>query len=317
MKSMKNYEELKNISGLKGIALGNFDGIHLGHQALIKTLISKCHEKDLTAMVYTFGNHPATVLEHHNKVIYPSKITPIPLKKKIMTKLGVEVLFLDTFTTELMSMSPENFVKDILMDKLKAKMLVVGEDFNFGKAAKGNTKLLHQISSQYGFDLFVVPPVFYNNVKISSSQIRQEIEQGNMEEVTHLLGRPFMMFNRIEKGFGRGKVLGYPTANLILEEQQMVPAEGVYATEVKLDGNVYMGATSVGKNPTFGTHHMTVETYVIGHHLMLYNREIELHFYRKMRDQITFDNVEMLKNQISEDVRKIKEYLQTQKSVII
>lgn len=317
MKAMENYEELKTVSDLKGVALGNFDGIHLGHQALLKTLTASCHERDLVPMVYTFRNHPATVLEHHNKVIYPSKITPIPLKKMIMTKLGVEILFLDTFTTELMSMPPDDFVKNILVNKLQAKMLVVGEDFKFGKAAMGNTELLQQLSVKYGFELFVVPPVFYKNVKISSSQIRQEIEKGNMEEVTHLLGRPFMMFNRIEKGFGRGKVLGYPTANLILEEQQMVPAEGVYATEVKFDGNVYMGATSVGKNPTFGTHHMTVETYVIDHHLMMYNREIELHFYRKIRDQITFDSVEMLKNQIAEDVAQIKEYLQTNKTMII
>lgn len=311
MKAMENYEELNTVSESKGVALGNFDGIHLGHQALIKTLTSICHDRKLISMVYTFKNHPATVLEHHNKVIYPSKITPIPLKKRIMGKLGVEILFLDTFTDQLMGMPPENFVKNILIEKLQAKMLVVGEDFRFGKAAKGNIILLDQLSSVYDFELIVVPPVYYNNDKISSSQIRQAIEKGNMEEVTHLLGRPFMMFNRIEKGFGRGKSLGYPTANLILEEQQMVPAEGVYATEVNVDGHVYMGATSVGKNPTFGTHHMTIETYVIDHHLMLYEREIELYFHKKIRDQITFDSVEMLKNQITEDVRKIKEYLQT------
>ena len=317
MKAMENYEELNEITASRGVALGNFDGIHLGHQSLIKTLTSICHEKELIPMVYTFKNHPATVLEHHNKVIYPSKITPIPLKKKIMKKLGVEVLFLDTFTVELMSMSPEDFVKNVLIEKLQAKLLVVGDDFRFGKAAKGNIELLDQLTSVYDFDLVVVPPVFYKNVKISSSQIRLEIEKGNMEEVTHLLGRPFMMYNRVEKGFGRGKALGYPTANLILEEQQMVPAEGVYATEVKIDGNIYMGATSVGKNPTFGSNQMTIETYVIDHDLMLYEREMELHFHKKIRDQITFNNVEMLKYQIAEDVKVIKEYLQTQKSMIV
>lgn len=317
MKAMEHYNELKEINKPVGVALGNFDGIHLGHQALIKTLIAECHESNRIPMVYTFKNHPATVLAHHNKVIYPSKITPIPLKMKIMRQLGVEILYLDTFTDALKAKPPERFVEDILLGKLRADLIVVGDDFRFGKKASGNIDLLVNLSKAHGYKLIIVPPVYDNGNKISSSQIRQEIEKGNMEKVTLLLGRPFMMFNFIEKGFGRGKSMGYPTANLILEAQQMVPAEGVYATEVKVDRNVYMGATSVGKNPTFGEHETTVETYVIDHHIMLYQREIQLSFYKKIRDQITFDNVEMLKNQISEDVRVIKEYLQKKQTMII
>jgi riboflavin kinase / FMN adenylyltransferase len=317
MKVMENYQELISSHEPKAVALGNFDGIHLGHQALMKKLVHESHTRNLVSAVYTFQNHPGTVLDDHQKIIFPSKITPIPLKKKIMGKMGIELLFLDTFTPQLMLMSPEEFVKTILIDRLFAKLVVVGEDFRFGKAASGNIHLLQELATVFNYELMVVPPVYHDHQKISSSQIRMEIEMGNMEKVTQLLGRPFMMFNRIERGFGRGKKLGYPTANLILEEQQMVPAEGVYATCVRVDDKLFMGATSVGNNPTFGSQHTTIETYIIDSDLMLYEREIELYFYKKLRDQITFEEVEALKNQIQQDVQDIKDYLQTHKIMIV
>jgi riboflavin kinase / FMN adenylyltransferase len=317
MKVMENYQELISYHEPKAVALGNFDGIHLGHQALMKTLVHESHTRNLLSAVYTFQNHPGTVLDDHQKIIFPSKITPIPLKKKIMEKMGVEFLFLDTFTPQLMLMNPEEFVKTILIDRLNAKLVVVGEDFRFGKAARGNIQLLLKLAPVFNYELMVVPPVYHEQQKISSSQIRMEIEKGNMEKVTQLLGRPFMMLNRIERGFGRGKKLGYPTANLILEEQQMVPAEGVYATCVRVDDMLFMGATSVGNNPTFGAQHTTIETYIIDSDLMLYEREIELYFYKKLRDQIAFDETDALKNQIQQDVQDIKDYLQTQKIMIV
>lgn len=317
MKVMEHYHELLTVDTPRAVALGNFDGIHVGHQALIKTLIHECRERQLVPAVYTFQNHPGTVLDDHRKEIYPSKITPIPLKKKIMQKLGVELLFLDTFTPGLMLMDPDEFIQKILIQRLKAKLVVVGEDFRFGKAAKGDIHLLRQMASVHGYELIVVAPVFHDHQKISSSLIRQEIEKGNMEKVTLLLGRPFMMYNKVERGFGRGKEIGYPTANLILETEQMVPAEGVYATRVCVDGTLFMGATSVGNNPTFGAHHTTIETFIIDCSLMLYEREIELYFYRKIRSQITFDDVEALKHQIQQDVQEIKAYLQTKRTMIV
>ena len=317
MKVLKNYHDIKPHDAQRGVALGNFDGIHLGHQALLHRLTKECGRLQLEPTVYTFLNHPGMILENHQKLIYPARITPIPLKIKIMEKLGVKLLFLDTFTTELMIMDPQEFVEQILVDSMKAKLLVVGDDFRFGKAAGGDIHLLRKLSTQYGYELIVVEPVFCGNRKISSSQIRKHIEKGEMEAVTSLLGRPFMMLNQVERGYGRGKQLGYPTANLILEEQQMVPADGVYATLVHIDGKVYMGATSIGSNPTFGTQSKTIETYIIDFDHMLYEKEIELYFYKKIRDQITFDNPESLKSKIRQDVQEIKAYLQTQKTMIV
>ena len=317
MKVIHHYSDLTHIESPRGVALGKFDGIHLGHQVLLKRMVKECRDKGYISTVYTFINHPGSILGSGNNYSEFPRITPLPLKKKIMSKLGVEVLFLDRFTESLMKMEPEMFVKEIIVDQMEAKLVVVGEDFRFGKKARGDIRTLTQLSGQYGFELIVVEPVYHKEQKISSSQIRNVIETGDMEEASVLLGRPFMMYNRVERGHGRGKTLGYPTANLILEEQQMVPAEGVYATYVNIDGHLFMGATSVGKNPTFGAEKTTIETYIIECNLMLYEREIELYFYKKIRDQITFKDADTLKNQIHQDVQEIKEYLQTKKTMIV
>jgi len=317
MKVLENYRELMYTSEPRAVALGNFDGIHLGHQSLIHTMVHESSQMSLIPTVYTFQNHPGTVIPDGSGHAFPLKITPISLKVKIMEKMGVGMLFLDKFTKELMQMPPDIFVRTILVDLLKAKLVVVGEDFRFGSKAKGDINMLESLSAIHGFKLIVVPPVFDGISKISSTQIRREIEKGNMEKVSRLLGRPFMMYNQVERGFGRGRALGYPTANIILEEQQMVPAEGVYATSVRIDGKLYMGATSVGTNPTFGSQQTTVETFIIDCDLMLYEREIELFFHKKMRDQITFQQVESLKKQIRQDVQDIKAYLQTKKTMIV
>ncbi|MEN1759400.1 bifunctional riboflavin kinase/FAD synthetase [Anoxynatronum sibiricum] len=317
MKVLENYRELMYASEPRAVALGNFDGIHLGHQSLLHTMVRESELLRLVPTVYTFKNHPGTVLVDRPNQIFPSKITPISLKIRIMEKMGVEMLFLDKFTKELMQMPPEIFARTILVDLLNAKLVVVGEDFRFGANAKGNINTLKDLSVAHDFQLIVVPPVFDGNSKISSTQIRREIEKGNMEKVTRLLGRPFMMYNQVERGYGRGRTLGYPTANLILEEQQMVPADGVYATFVRIDAKLYSGATSVGANPTFGAKNTTVETFIIDCDLILYEKEIELYFHKKIRDQITFQHVESLKKQIQQDVQVIKAYLQTKKTMIV
>ncbi|SMP47680.1 bifunctional riboflavin kinase/FAD synthetase [Anoxynatronum buryatiense] len=317
MKVLDNYRELMYASEPRAVALGNFDGIHLGHQALLHTMVRESGLQRLIPTVYTFKNHPGTVLVDRPNQVFPSKITPISLKIRIMEKMGVEMLFLDKFTKELMQMPPDIFARTILVDLLNAKLVVVGEDFRFGAKAKGDINMLKDLSVAHDFRLIVVPPVFDGNSKISSTQIRREIEKGNMEKVTRLLGRPFMMYNKVERGYGRGRTLGYPTANLILEEQQMVPAEGVYATCVRIDAKLYFGATSVGANPTFSAKKTTVETFIIDCDLMLYEREIELYFHKKIRDQITFQQVESLKKQIQQDVQVIKAYLQTKKTMIV
>lgn len=317
MKVMENYQDLIYNHAERAVALGNFDGIHLGHQALLRTLVKESRIRKLESTVYTFRNHPGTVLNTRRKQTYPYRITPIPLKIKILEKLGVQTLFLDDFTEKTMNLNPESFVRTILVDLMKVKLVVVGEDFRFGKSASGDVLLLQQMAHTHDYEAIIVPPVYHERIKISSTLIRQELEKGNMERVTELLGRPFVMYNRIARGYGRGKKLGYPTANLILEDQQMVPAEGVYATQVKIDDQLFFGATSVGRNPTFGVHETTVETYIIDCNMMLYDREVELYFCRKMRNQITFMSPESLRKQIDQDVQDIKAYLQTQKCMIL
>lgn len=314
---MEDYHEILYDANPRGVALGNFDGIHKGHQTLLKLLVEKSRNKKILPTVYTFQNHPGTVLDQYNKPIYPYRITPIPLKKRIMEKFGVELLFLDTFTKNLMSLSPSEFAKTILVDTLKAKLVVVGDDFRFGYQASGDIEVLKRLGKLLGFEVMIAPPICQGDMRISSSHIRKFIESGDIESANRLLGHPFMMLNQVEKGYGRGRKMGYPTANLVLEHNQLVPAEGVYATRVNIDGVTYMGATSVGKNPTFRSENVTIETYIIDSNLMLYEREIELYFYKKIRNQITFENATDLKSQIFEDVQSIKSYLQSKKTMIL
>ncbi|SDY90510.1 bifunctional riboflavin kinase/FAD synthetase [Tindallia californiensis] len=317
MRVIEDYHQVLNDFSPKGVALGNFDGIHRGHQSLLKILKNECAKRNLLPTVYTFQNHPGTILKSCNRSVYPYKITPINLKEKIMDKLGVDLLFLDKFTQDLMHLSPSEFAKTILVDRLKAKLIVVGEDFRFGYQASGDVDLLSRLGEILGFHVIIAPPVLEKDIKISSSLIRDSIEKGDIELANQLLGRPFMMLNRVEKGFGRGKKMGFPTANLVLEPYQLIPSEGVYATQVKVDNTVYMGATSVGKNPTFNAHEVTIETYIIDSRLMLYEKNIELYFHTKIRSQISYDNINALKNQILEDVYNIKNYLQNKTTMIL
>lgn len=307
MKIIRQYNQLdKDIQ--RGIALGNFDGVHIGHQKLIKTLVQKCKLNNLQSCIYTFANH---TLETITGKEIPSQITNMRMKQKIFKSLGVDLLYLEEFNKDLMVLGPEDFVKNILVDKLNCKIVVIGFDYTFGYKGQGNADTLKEMGEVYKFEVYVIKPVIIDCNKVGSSIIREYIKDGNLEKANAFLGRPYSIYSKIihGKGIGRNR-LGYPTANILINSSHLIPKEGVYATLIKINNSIYKGATCIGTSPTFGDYNIGVETFIIDFNEDIYGRFIEIQFIKKLRDQIKFENIDNLVNQINQDVNNINTCLQ-------
>ncbi len=306
MKIIKQYNQLnKNIQ--RGIALGNFDGVHVGHQKLIKTLVQKCMLNNLQSCIYTFANHTLEVITGRE---IPSQITDMNMKQKIFKSFGIDLLYLEEFNKNLMVLSPEDFVKDILIGKLNCKIVVVGFDYSFGYEGRGNVDTLMEMGKKYKFKVYVIQPVIINCKKVGSSIIRKYIKDGNIEEANVFLGRSYSIYSKVVRGKGIGRDrLGYPTANILIKPSHLIPKEGVYATFVKINNLTYKGATCISISPTFGDYDISIETFIINFDKDIYDKFIEIQFIKKLRDQIRFNSVDSLVNQISQDVDNVNTYL--------
>ncbi len=296
-----------DVSKKRGVALGNFDGVHIGHQRLLEVLVKECHDRQMAASVYTFMSHTLSLI---GGLKIPPLITSNEIKAKIFEGFGVDALILAEFDKELMSLSPEAFVKNILIDTLNCGLAVVGFDYRFGYKAQGNVALLKELGKKYGFEVFEIDAISIDGEKVSSTSVRKYIEEGNVEKAGEFLGRHFSLIGPVVHGFSRGKKLGFPTANIAFEESNLVPKAGVYATLVMIEDRIYMGATFVGTNPTFQGEKTSVETFIIDFDDSLYDKHIEVRFVKRIREQIKFSSPEALIQQMKLDVEKTKMHLQ-------
>ncbi|MCD5413602.1 MAG: bifunctional riboflavin kinase/FAD synthetase [Clostridiales bacterium] len=301
-----------NTSIARGVALGNFDGIHIGHQELLNTLVDKCNALKIESCIYTFDNHPLSII---NNVI-PSQITNFDIKNKIFESLSIDTVVYEKFDKRIMKLNPQEFMEEVLVEKLHAKIVVVGFDFRFGFKGEGDVNLLSQLGKKYDFTLYVISPVKIDSEKVSSSLIKRYIKEGNMTKVKKLMRRYFSLEGVVVKGKRRGRELGFPTANISIDKKQILPKEGVYATYVNVDGKTYFGATSIGKNPTFSADRISIETFILEYDGSLYGKKIGIEFVKKLRNQIKFDNIDALKTQLSMDVESVKKYLHYGQGVI-
>ena len=295
----------------RGVALGNFDGIHIGHATLIRTLVSECRKRNLHSCVYTFENHP-------NKVLFKDKHTPLIMteeqKAKIIEEMGVDELFLEYFDENYADTTPEMFVDKILIGKLNVKLVIVGYDYTYGKKGKGKVDMLKQKGEELGFEVIVIPqikrflPDINSEVTVSSTVLRELITHGNMNDYRELTGRNYSIPGNVAKGRNVGKKLGFPTANILPKEGFALPEFGVYATITHTKKGIFRSITNIGNNPTFtDIKTVTVETHIIGFKDELYGQDIEVEFIEKMRGEISFSSVEELKAQIDSDLRKRKD----------
>ena len=291
------------------ITIGNFDGVHIGHQALFQKVIEKAQSIHGTAVAMTFEPHPLQVLAPGN---HPPVITMPEQKKELIEKTGIDVLICIPFTREFASHSARSFVVDLLIKRLGMCAMVVGHDYSFGRNREGNLALLLQWAAELDFQVLVVDWIQSpagELQRISSTQIRESVMNGNMEEARNMLGRNFQLRGVVAGGRNRGgRLLGFPTANVRLKDE-LCPKQGIYAVTVELDRQLYQGVANIGYSPTFDDHMFTVEVHILDFHQNIYNAPIYINFIRRLRDEIKFDGIEALKSQIHKDVAYARDVL--------
>jgi riboflavin kinase/FMN adenylyltransferase len=291
------------------ITIGNFDGVHIGHQALFHEVIEKAAAIDGTSVAMTFEPHPIRVLKQNN---YPPLITLYEQKAELIERTGIDVLICVPFTLAFAALTAEQFIKDLLVQKIGMKAIVVGEDYSFGKNREGNIELLHAYAPQYGFEVIVAGWVRSARAmedRISSTRIRELITDGLMEQAEKMLGRSYQIRGRVVTGRDRGgKLLGIPTANINLNDE-LCPKTGIYAVMVEFNGQKYKGVANIGYSPTFDDHEFTVEVHILDFSANIYGKKIRVNFIKRIRDEIKFSGISELINQIRLDIVAAREVL--------
>ncbi len=284
------------------IALGCFDGIHIGHQRIIRSMCSYAKENSLCGAVFTFDVSPAALLGKAPRRSLLSRND----KMNILENLGVEYCFSVDFSS-VRNISPEDFVKNILIDKLGVQAVFCGFNYRFGHNAKGSSDILLELCNKYGIKAFVSSPVCYGDQAVSSSRIRDLIEQGEILTANRLLGRPFSVEQTISEGKHNGRTVGIPTINQNLPDGFVTPRFGVYASFVYIDGKKYEGITNVGVRPTVNGKHKNIETHILGRFYgNLYGKHVRTQFLDFVRDEKKFANLEELSVQIKKDIDYIQ-----------
>lgn len=291
-----------NINKNTAVALGNFDGLHLGHQFLIKEMMKKADERNLIKSVFTFNNDSLVKFKTNktNNLLMSNE-----QKIKLLDKMGIELLYLVDFTEELMHMTPYEFVKRVLVERLKVKLVVIGFDFKFGYKAQGDGEFLIKAGEEFDFEVMIVEPIAKNNKIISSSFIRELIREGSIQAANALLGRPFSIKGTIVRGKGRGSGLGFATANLEIDSNYQIPKYGVYKTFTFINDKKYLSITSIGNNPTFNDSGFSIETHIIDFNEDIYGKKIEVQLINFIRKEEKFSNKDELKVQVMKDIQKI------------
>ncbi len=285
--------------------IGNFDGLHRGHQAVIQALIELGTRLNLPTCVILFEPHPQ---EFFYRDQAPARLMRLREKFKLLQTLAVDRVLCLGFNKRLAECSAEEFVKKILIDKLSIKGLIIGDDFRFGKGRQGDFSFLQKLGQEYGFKVFSTPTVLFENKRIGSSRVRNAVKQADFKLAALLLGRPFKLSGRVIYGDQRGRLLGFPTANIGLH-RQILPLQGVFIVNVYgLTSTPLAGVANIGKRPTVNGLKNLLEVHLFDFDQNIYGRFIEIEFLKKIRDEKKFDNLELLKQQITQDIAIAKNY---------
>lgn len=307
---METYYEAKpGMVDKSAIALGFFDGVHPGHKSVISKAIEDAKSLDIPCGVVTFKDHPRTLTRGKS----PMLLTVIEQRLGLIEKLGVDFALVLAFTEELCLLSPQEYVKNVLVDSIGAKSISVGHNHHFGKDREGDAALLAKLGEKLGYTVNVAPMISVSGSEVSSSRIRQFIESGSMQEASTLLARPFAVRGKVARGDGRGKQIGFPTANLDVYEYQMIPKRGVYAGEVHLSNGTIRGCVvNVGLRPTFHSDQskVTIEAHIFDLDETLYGKTLEVDFLEFLREEKKFDSKDDLINQIGKDKQNAIQFLE-------
>jgi len=291
------------------VALGNFDGVHAGHQALLTAAVDAARARGGDAVVYTFEPHPARVLAPQ---LAPPLIATRERKLELLAAAGIDVCVVEQFTLELASLPPEAFLDQILVRALRAETAVVGYDFTYGRKRAGNARSLIAYGREHGFEVEVIPPVEVEGIVASSTKVRDFALQGKLDGVRLLLGRNLDVDGRVVRGAGRGRQLGVPTANIELPPEQLLPKPGVYAVRGRVldSGLAYAGVANLGTNPTFvAAGALSLEVHIFDFEQDLYGRQVRVEFVERIRGERRFDGVDALVAQIRSDIERGRDIL--------
>ena len=309
MKLINDIETIREPFKNAVITIGNFDGVHIGHQALFHEVIETADAIGGTAVAITFEPHPIRVIKQNG---HPPLITLIEQKSELIEKAGIDVLICVPFTKEFAAISARDFVEKILVDKIGVHSIIVGPDYTFGNRREGNVALLQQFADEFGFKVIIaewIHPSSADRNRISSTAIRQLVMDGEMQEARKMLGRNYEIRGTVAHGRDRGgKLLGIPTANVNLHDE-LCPKVGVYAVIVKHNGNRYPGVANIGYSPTFDDYIFTVEAHIFDFDADIYGEKIRVDFVERLRDEIKFSGIDELVEQINQDITDAKEIL--------
>lgn len=306
MNVIYDLDSLKQRLNNPVLTIGNFDGVHKGHLALFDIVKKRAKAIGGQSAVMTFDPHPVKIVKKGNG---PALITQTEQKLCLISKAGIDVILCIPFTTQFASIPAESFVKDILLNKIGVKEVVVGYDYTFGRNRTGNLALLQKMGKELGFQVHLVGPVHIDHTVVSSTSIRTLVREGNLAEARMLLGRDYQIWGTVVKGANRGgRLLGFPTAN-IKPGDELLPKRGVYAVTVEVDERVFCGVTNVGFNPTFGENSLSIETYILDFSEDILGKKIKIKFLHRIRDEKTFSGVKELTDQIALDVQEARRLL--------
>jgi len=281
--------------------IGIFDGVHKAHQRILKKLCQEARKDKLKSIVITFHPHPQKVL--NPKVNIPFLMS-LEHRIKLIKEAGIDSCRVIKFTKKFAKLSPEDFIRNLLIDKARLKTLIVGRDFLFGFKQKGGIDLLKKLSKKYNFKLYPINPIKIKNKMVSSTAIRKAIEKGDLKFASFMLGRPVSILGTVIKGRGVGKKIGFPTAN-INPHHESIPSAGVYAVDVKINKKLHKGILNIGTRPTFTKDKdPTIEIHIFNFRKNIYGRDLEIIFKRKIRNEKKFSSPKALKRQISSDILK-------------
>lgn len=306
MKIVTQIGDLGRVYSKTAIALGTFDGIHIGHQRIIRSAVELARVAGGSSVVFTFSNHPLSI-------VAPERCPPFLLtqedKARLIEELGVDLLVSIPFTATFLKLSPHEFVT-LLVKHLSPVHIVVGPNYTFGYKSAGTPETLKEIGAKAGFSVQIEQAVCIDDKLVSSTYIRSLIAAGKVAEARKFLGRPPLLSGEVVHGEARGRILGYPTANIKTAEGMLLPADGVYAVRLLVGDIYYDGVANVGRNPTFNGQHRRVEVFLFGFEGSLYGKTVTVTFWERLRGEMVFANADELKRQISQDIQMARTYHQ-------
>ena len=300
--------DIENIAFSKKtiLTIGTFDGIHLGHQSILKNLIEEAKRFGLRSALLTFEPHPQTVIRPERSP-HMRILTTIDEKEKILENLGLDALIVAQFDQSLASLSGEEFIQRILLDKIGMSKCVIGHDHAFGKNRSGNFELIKKMSLKGDYVVEQIETFTHDGLVVKSTLIRNLIKEGRVDQANQLLGRPYRYHGTVVKGDGRGRTIGYPTANVSGDPLKLVPKSGVYACRASVKGGNFNAVTNIGTRPTFkGDERLLIEVHIFDFNDDLYNSEIGIEFLYRIRDERKFSTTSELQKQIEDDIKTAK-----------